>query len=598
MELIMNQNESQIADETVLEINLLIESIKDLFAKYGLPHDDINFLYRQDLNAEELIKFNEPLLLYKSNSTYYDMIKDHTSEFAEMVFKNRFVCEIYPPIQNNKINITDFFVAIHKDIDCSAIKDDLEIHLDYGLIGGITHNEAIYLKNSRFLNLDGLFTWFNNFHALVKFGEGSVATVILEEQFKMQPVPVLPLSKEERLKHDLVRTTFLKSDAAQKFYDYIRVKPSLLAGDKETNLHFVDWWRKQESTRRYEGIIFDPSKDPFVTKDNFYNLWHGWKTEIIDYDISICERKCSNFLNHIKTIIADNDGDCYEYYLDWMAHLIQKPWELPEVALVLLGGQGEGKSSFVEQFSKTLSSLYYVLIYDMEQLFGKHNDDMKDKLLVFFDDIKNVTDNNMGKLRARITSKTIKIEPKFANRFSVRNNIRYIFAANDDDVFKFDIDERRFFVKKISDEKKEDYEYFDGIEKQMDNGGVEALFTLLSKRDISNFNPRKYPVTEEYINSILKTVEGFKRFWLQLIFNNDKTTWKKTWKRKDFFDLYIGYCTRNRISIAKNVETTVGMKLRDVLPKGCSFNARRNYYDFPEYDACRKVHSKIVDRMR
>jgi hypothetical protein len=50
-------------------------------------------------------------------------------------------------------------------------------------------------------------------------------------------------------------------------------------------------------------------------------------------------RNWSNIRDHILDVIADGDREKSEYILDWCAHMVQRPWEKPGVALVLKGAR-------------------------------------------------------------------------------------------------------------------------------------------------------------------------------------------------------------------------------------------------------------------
>jgi hypothetical protein len=69
-------------------------------------------------------------------------------------------------------------------------------------------------------------------------------------------------------------------------------------------------------------------------------------------------------------------------------------------------------------------------------------------------------------------------------------------ASNDDWVVPAGLDERRYFILDVSEEKIQDHAYFGAIVKQMDDGGCAAMLHELLHRDISTFEVRKVPNTD------------------------------------------------------------------------------------------------------
>ena len=123
------------------------------------------------------------------------------------------------------------------------------------------------------------------------------------------------------------------------------------------------------SRRQFEDLVFCPDvpgipgeiKQKVMTNgDRDFNLFTGMKfseynalQECVELELlpdemtrqdgvdhvdmyKCAEEACKPFLDHLKTIICQDGGEQYEYLLNWCAHLIQKPWEKPAVALVLI----------------------------------------------------------------------------------------------------------------------------------------------------------------------------------------------------------------------------------------------------------------------
>ena len=56
----------------------------------------------------------------------------------------------------------------------------------------------------------------------------------------------------------------------------------------------------------------------------------------------------SRIRTHLYEVICDGDIELFEYLLDYVAHMLQRPEEKPGVMVVLLGSQGTGKGLFFQ----------------------------------------------------------------------------------------------------------------------------------------------------------------------------------------------------------------------------------------------------------
>ncbi len=100
-------------------------------------------------------------------------------------------------------------------------------------------------------------------------------------------------------------------------------------------------WLNHPNRRQYDGIKLLPEGAP----DRVYNLWRGFTVEAIEGSWPLMRR-------HIRKIICNSDKKAYDYVIKWLARMVQKPWKVGEVALVLQGDKGVGKSIIVSALCK------------------------------------------------------------------------------------------------------------------------------------------------------------------------------------------------------------------------------------------------------
>jgi hypothetical protein len=266
-------------------------------------------------------------------------------------------------------------------------------------------------------------------------------------------------------------------------------------------------WIESNDTRRFDEVVFDPTRQ---CSNSSYNLFKGLAVEPV-------AGTCDLYLQHIKEIICAGDEKLYDYVVGWMAHAIQKPAELPGVALVLQGSQGTGKGHFAQYFGKIFGD-HFQHLANMEHLLGKFNHHLSSALVVFADEIVwGGNQREAGQLKAIITESRRMMEAKFKDPILVDNYARFIFATNDEWAVPTGPKERRYCVLELKESKAKDYAYFSAIKTEMDNGGVEALLHKLQTHDLSEFNVREYPITKGLLKQKQLSLTSVAKWWQELL---------------------------------------------------------------------------------
>ncbi|MGB0945158.1 MAG: toprim domain-containing protein, partial [Marinomonas sp.] len=112
------------------------------------------------------------------------------------------------------------------------------------------------------------------------------------------------------------------------------------------------WLEHEDARVCYNGVTFRPVNERFYKGK--LNTYFGHGVEAIEHS----QEDVAPYLDHIKQIICDNNEECYQYVINWLAHMIQKPEEKPGVAIIMKSGQGTGKGVFVEPLRKIMGSHY------------------------------------------------------------------------------------------------------------------------------------------------------------------------------------------------------------------------------------------------
>jgi putative DNA primase/helicase len=300
---------------------------------------------------------------------------------------------------------------------------------------------------------------FNKTHAVIHTGQ----TYILTEKYDPQ------------LKRDI-----FSLESVPSFHTWYKPKK-----DPSGKQALSKLWIEHPCRREYRGITFDPSiKSHF---GGYYNLFQG-------FPIEPRQGECALFWKLIKEGLCACCEVKYLYVRKWLAHMMQRPWELPETAIAFRGQQGIGKGTILQYLARLVGKHYLELV-QMEQVVGRFNGHLKDVILVYANEaVWGGSKSAAGALKGMITDPYQAIELKGKDIMTIQNFKRLLLSSNEDWIVPRDIDDRRFFVIDCSIRFKEDHQFFKELHAQMVNGGIEALMFDLMHENICDWHPRKMPI--------------------------------------------------------------------------------------------------------
>lgn len=258
-------------------------------------------------------------------------------------------------------------------------------------------------------------------------------------------------------------------------------------------------------------VGFDPAGTDRAVK---LNLWGGWPMKPRG-DASGCER----LLELLSYLCSgeQNSADLFCWVLNWLAYPLQNAGAKMQSAIVVHGPQGTGKSRFFEAYAKIFGD--YSVILNQGALEDKFNSDWgAQKLFVIADEVAANSDKYHLKniLKAYITGEWIRVNPKNVAAHRERNHMNMVFLSNDDNPVVLENDDRRHCV--IYTPKKWEADQFALLDAEIDNGGIEALYSFLLGLDLGDFKPwTKPPMTaakSRLIRINASSEEAFVQDWL------------------------------------------------------------------------------------
>lgn len=313
-------------------------------------------------------------------------------------------------------------------------------------------------------------------------------------------------------------------------------------------------WLKSEYRRYYpKGICFNPQKD----EDGKLNLWRGFSME------PDASGKCDLLLDHIEQVLCRGVKEHADAFMDFIAHIVQKPWERPTFALVMRGEMGAGKDTPFRYLGELLSA-HYITVGRNSDISGRFNEHLMGKILVHLQEGFFAGDRQQQNyMKFLLDSPKINIESKGVNIFSTVARHRTVISSNEDWVAPAARGERRYFVLDVDDRfangssdasVARNKRYFNAIDDQMRNkGGLAKFLHVLMTRDISNFDTRRPPRTQALVQQIKEGFRGVERWWYDVLEvgsidnptgNTDtalRALWERDWITKPTDELFDSY---------------------------------------------------------
>jgi primase-polymerase (primpol)-like protein len=243
-----------------------------------------------------------------------------------------------------------------------------------------------------------------------------------------------------------------------------------------------------------------------------FNTWRGlpplaypedWQTHV------------EPFLEHVAYLVPVEEER--ERFLQWLAHIFQKPEVLPHTAyLMTTPTTGTGRNLLASILVRALRGFVAAGLSMPELLDGAgFTGRLSKKLLLIFDEAREGGGEGRYKRQLRLTSMLNQehrhINPKYGHESIEKNCARWLMFSNFDDAIPFDNADRRVIVIANPTVRKEDtyYERLYGLLN--DSAFIGSVRRYLETKDIDGFRPGEHaPMNEakqRVLNSMMSETE-------------------------------------------------------------------------------------------
>lgn len=310
----------------------------------------------------------------------------------------------------------------------------------------------------------------------------------------------------------------------QYFQTFFNGRKKIPTGRGNQTVGLGSYWLDDGQTPRYTSVgLWPVGQEPKGALNLFTGLPDHSDRPTWRPLISGQTGKIDKLLDFLKTVIADGDAGGYEYILDWLAFLVQRPLDKPGVNLVLIGEEGTGKGTIFRMMLDVFGEKYSLHVTQGEHLLGRFSGHLEGVLFAFVDEALFGRDKRtVGQYKALTTEPTMLVEHKGQTPRRVRNHLKFGVASNEASAVPAGVNDRRASVFEVSVSKRSNKGYFDALWHEWDRrGGRQAFIAFLLARDISTFDHHKPYATAAKYKVAQATADPITNYWLDTLANGN-----------------------------------------------------------------------------
>ena len=266
---------------------------------------------------------------------------------------------------------------------------------------------------------------------------------------------------------------------------------------------FIELWMNDPDIYTCEKMEFKPRQE---ATPGHYNLWTDYAIEPVEGDWSPVRELLWN--------LSGKKQDIYDYFINYFAHLFQKPYEKPEVMIILSSpDEGIGKDTIADAVIGPIlgDKYYYTTTSHEDEVFGRFTSHLRTTLFLKLEEMeRDCCHKNNDKLKGWITSKSRDFEEKGLPKGApLKSYVRLFGTTNDPCPVVLTRDFRRYLLVTPDNEHVNDKAYWFDFYRRLgyegntlkDTSVLSAFLHHLLSVDIEGWNPRKKLETDALVNA-------------------------------------------------------------------------------------------------
>jgi primase-polymerase (primpol)-like protein len=265
-------------------------------------------------------------------------------------------------------------------------------------------------------------------------------------------------------------------------------------GQKTKTFDTSDLWEANQNRYQVDTVTFRPGAQ-LLTSDphgrQAINLWKPFERNTAAGDASL-------FNEHVTYLF----GDDASRFLDWLAHIEQRPGELPHHGWVHISPQHGTGRNWLAGVMARLWKGYVAPNFDLSgMLRSGFNGALTRKVIAIVDEIREGGSGarweNAETLKRIVTEEHRMINPKYGRQRMEFNACRWLIFSNHVSALPLEENDRRFNIVR-NDAPPKDPAYYDRLYAVLkDSSFIAGVAQLLNTRSLVSFNPGAHAVLNE-----------------------------------------------------------------------------------------------------
>lgn len=287
--------------------------------------------------------------------------------------------------------------------------------------------------------------------------------------------------------HVLSQADFKVSTAASTILKQVRVRGG---GERTIRKKVAEVWLADPKRRTVVTQTFRAGSGPVTVAPDGRTALNTWRGLHVNTPPPDWELRAQPFSNHVEWLFGAESG----LFLDFIAHAVQKPGELPSIGFLHIAPHTGMGRNLISSILGRIFVGYAALSFPLGlTLRSGYNGLLAGKLLAVVDEVDEgdgVRRYQMQQdLKQMVTEETRTINPKYGRQHVEWNACRLLIFSNSEAAIPLEDTDRRFVVVRCDDVPRPDEYYWELYRLRDDPAFIASVAEFLKQRDISSFKP-------------------------------------------------------------------------------------------------------------